>query len=155
RVVHIVVVNPALVAGVVGGIYIDTLDPSLILGQVHHDDYGPIWPISIAPWQVHLCAMRADNEEVRAYADSLYAELQKRGIEVIYDDRNVSAGFMFSDADLLGVPYRVIVSPRNIKQGVVEVSTRDKSLKTTISMETAADEVAKMVLDALQASQNV
>ena len=81
--------------------------------------------------------------------------MQKRGIEVIYDDRNVSAGFMFSDADLLGVPYRVIVSPRNIKQGVVEVSTRDKSLKTTISMETAADEVAKMVLDALQASQNV
>jgi prolyl-tRNA synthetase len=99
--------------------------------------------------------MRADNEEVRAYANSLYAELQKRGIEVIYDDRNVSAGFMFSDADLLGVPYRVIVSPRNIKQGVVEVSTRDKSLKTTISMETAADEVAKMVADALQASQNV
>ena len=99
--------------------------------------------------------MRADNEEVRAYADSLYAELQKRGIEVIYDDRNVSAGFMFSDADLLGVPYRVIVSPRNIKQGVVEVSTRDKSLKTTISMESAADEVAKMVADALKASQNV
>lgn len=99
--------------------------------------------------------MRADNEEVRAYADNLYAELQKRGIEVIYDDRNVSAGFMFSDADLLGVPYRVIVSPRNIKQGVVEVSTRDKSLKTTISMETAADVVAQMVLDALKASQNV
>ena len=123
--------------------------------EVHHDDYGPIWPIAIAPWQVHICAMRADNEEVRAYADSLYAELQKRGIEVIYDDRNVSAGFMFSDADLLGVPYRVIVSPRNIKQGVVEVSTRDKSLKTTIPMETAADEVAKMVLDALKASQNV
>jgi len=118
--------------------------------EVHHDDFGPIWPISIAPWQVHLCAVRADDPTVKAYADKLYEELKSRGIEVIYDDRNVSAGVIFSDADLLGVPYRVIVSPRNMAQNIVEIASRDKSLKTSAPMENAADEIAKIVADALK-----
>jgi prolyl-tRNA synthetase len=71
--------------------------------EAHHDEYGPIWPMSIAPWQVHLCAVRYDDESVKSIADNLYNELMESGIEVIYDDRNVSAGVMFSDADLLGV----------------------------------------------------
>lgn len=94
--------------------------------EAHHDDYGPIWPISIAPWQVHLCAVRADDPAVRACADQLYEDLQGKGIEVIYDDRNISAGVMFSDADLLGVPIRVIVSPRNLRENCCEIVTRDK-----------------------------
>lgn len=105
--------------------------------EAHHDDYGPIWPKSIAPWQVHLCAMRSDDAEVRAYADKLYETLLDEGIEVIYDDRNVSAGVMFADADLLGVPLRVTVSPRNMKQQVVEISTRDKSMKEQVPLEQA------------------
>ena len=109
--------------------------------EAHHDEYGPIWPKSIAPWQVHLCAVRADNEEVRKFADDLYEKLQEMGIEVIYDDRTVSAGVMFSDADLLGIPLRVIVSPRNMKQGVVEVASRDKTLQTQVKMEEAAEQV--------------
>ena len=111
--------------------------------EAHHDEYGPIWPKSIAPWQVHLCAVRADNEEVRKFADDLYEKLQEIGIEVIYDDRTVSAGVMFSDADLLGVPLRVIVSPRNMKQGVIEVVSRDKTLQTQVKMEEAAEQVKK------------
>lgn len=79
--------------------------------EARHDDSGPIWPVSIAPWQVHLCCMRSDNREVREAADKLYDGLQKAGIEVLYDDRNVSAGIMFSDADLLGIPVRLIMSP--------------------------------------------
>ena len=94
--------------------------------EVSHDDHGPIWPMSIAPWQIHLCCVRADDEEVKACADKLYAELKANGVEVIYDDRNVSAGVMFSDADLLGVPLRAIVSPRNLKQNCVEIVRRDK-----------------------------
>ncbi len=96
--------------------------------EAHHDDYGPIWPISIAPWQVHLCCVRSDNAEAHALADKIYDELQARGIEVLYDDRNVSAGVMFSDADLLGVPVRIIVSPRNLKENCCELVTRDKSV---------------------------
>ncbi len=118
--------------------------------EVNHDDYGPIWPISIAPWQVHLCAVRSDDAEVKTYADKLYAELQRRGVEVIYDDRNISAGVMFSDADLLGVPYRAVVSPRNMKGGIVEISSRDKSLKSSASLESAAEEIEKIVTEALR-----
>ncbi|MDE7107466.1 MAG: proline--tRNA ligase, partial [Clostridiales bacterium] len=62
------------------------------IAEAHHDSYGPIWPLSVAPWQVHLCAVRADDPEIKAYADKLYESLQDSGIEVIYDDRNVSAG---------------------------------------------------------------
>lgn len=113
--------------------------------EVHHDEYGPIWPMSIAPWQVHLCAVRVDHSEVRDYADKLYAELQAKGVEVIYDDRSVSAGVMFSDADLLGVPIRVVVSPRNLKQEILEVTSRDKKLSVKVPMQAAVDEIQKLI----------
>lgn len=116
--------------------------------EAHHDEYGPIWPMAVAPWQVHLCAVRADNAEVQAYADKLYEELQSKGAEVIYDDRKVSAGVMFSDADLIGVPLRVIVSPRNMKQNIVEIVSRDKRLSVNASMDSAADEVLGILLEA-------
>ena len=109
--------------------------------EAHHDEYGPIWPKAIAPWQVHLCAVSVDDEEVRAYADKLYEDLQNAGIEVIYDDRSVRAGVMFADADLLGIPLRIIVSPKNMKQGVVEVASRDKTLKTQIPLENVMEEI--------------
>ncbi len=113
--------------------------------EAHHDDYGPIWPMSVAPWQVHLCAVRADHAEVKAYADALYQTLQDNGVEVLYDDRAVRAGVMFSDADLLGVPLRVIVSPRNVEQNIVEVVSRDKRLSCTLDMPCAAEGIQKLL----------
>ena len=118
--------------------------------EAHHDEYGPIWPISIAPWQVHLCAMRADDPVVKEYADNLYETLKKEGIEVIYDDRQVSAGFMFSDADLIGVPVRVVVSPRNMKNSVIELSTRDKSIKESVPTENAVQRIKELVNELLE-----
>lgn len=113
--------------------------------EAHHDDYGPIWPISIAPWQVHLCCLRADDAEAKAYADDLYAKLQKEHIEVIYDDRNVRPGVMFSDADLLGVPIRLIVSPRNMSESVVELSTRDKSVQEKVALDDVMSTVKNLI----------
>ena len=113
--------------------------------EAHHDEHGPIWPISVAPWQVHLCALRSDSAEVKEYANSLYENLQSAGAEVIYDDRQVSAGVMFSDADLLGVPYRVVVSPRNMKKGVVEIVSRDGSFSSELPAESAASEIMKII----------
>lgn len=113
--------------------------------EAHHDEYGPIWPMAVAPWQVHLCAVRSDDAEVKVYADKLYEELQRKGVEVIYDDRKVSAGVMFSDADLLGVPLRVVVSPRNIKQHIVEIVSRDKRFSANAPMETAVEELMKIL----------
>ena len=118
--------------------------------EVHHDDYGPIWPMAIAPWQVHICAVRADDAEVKEKADALYDELQKRGVEVSYDDRAVSAGVMCSDADLLGVPLRVIVSPRNLKDGVIEISARDKSFSEKLAPADVADRVQQKIAEMMQ-----
>lgn len=117
--------------------------------EAHHDDYGPIWPMSVAPWQVALCAVRSDDQDVKAYADKLYKDLQDKGVEVIYDDRNVSAGVMFSDADLIGAPLRIIVSPRNMKNGVVEMSSRDKSYKDSVALDSALDTAVNYVKKAL------
>ncbi|MGN0669103.1 MAG: proline--tRNA ligase [Oscillospiraceae bacterium] len=113
--------------------------------EVCHDDFGPIWPMAIAPWQVHLCAVRSDDEKVKAAADKLYEDLQNAGVEVIYDDRNVRAGVMFSDADLLGVPLRVVVSPRNLDEGVFELTSRDKSISEKIKPETALERVRELI----------
>lgn len=113
--------------------------------EVCHDDFGPIWPMAIAPWQVHLCAVRSDDEKVKAAADKLYEDLQNAGVEVIYDDRNVRAGVMFSDADLLGVPLRVVVSPRNLDEGVFELTSRDKSISEKIKPETALQRVKELI----------
>ncbi|MBP1562974.1 MAG: proline--tRNA ligase [Oscillospiraceae bacterium] len=118
--------------------------------EVCHDDYGPIWPMAIAPWQVHLCAVRSDDEKVKAAADKLYEDLQNAGVEVIYDDRNVRAGVMFSDADLLGVPLRVVVSPRNLDEGVFELTSRDKSISEKIKPETALERVRELIAQMLK-----
>ena len=113
--------------------------------EAHHDDYGPVWPITIAPWQVHLCCLRADDAEAKAFADELYASLQKEHIEVIYDDRNVRPGVMFSDADLLGIPIRLVVSPRNMKESVVELSSRDKSVQDKVALADVVPAVKELI----------
>ncbi len=113
--------------------------------EVCHDDYGPIWPMAIAPWQVHICAVRSDDEKVRTAADKLYEDLQNAGIEVIYDDRNVRAGVMFSDADLIGVPLRIVVSPRNLDEGVFELNSRDKKISEKINPADALERVKELI----------
>lgn len=114
--------------------------------EVKHDDYGPIWPITIAPWQVHLCCLRSDDAACKEYADKLYETLQNKGIEVIYDDRKARPGAMFADADLLGVPVRVVVSPRNLEENAVEISTRDKQIdKQKTPMSDAVEEVERII----------
>ena len=115
--------------------------------EAYHDDFGPIWPISIAPWQVHLCCVRADDAECKAVADKLYKDMQESGIEVIYDDRDVRAGVMFSDADLLGTPLRVVISPRNLGDGVVEITSRDKSINMKVPTADAFETVKKTIAD--------
>lgn len=113
--------------------------------EASHDEYGPIWPMAIAPWQVHLCAVRVDDERVKSAADKLYDDLQAAGVEVIYDDRNVRAGVMFSDADLLGVPLRVVISPKNLDAGVYELSSRDKKLSEKLTPDTAVERLTELI----------
>ncbi|MDR1541237.1 MAG: hypothetical protein LBU32_25225 [Clostridiales bacterium] len=104
--------------------------------------------MSIAPWQVHVCAVRADNPDVKACADEIYCGLQNHGIEVLYDDREVSAGIMFSDADLLGIPLRAIVSPRNMKEGCCEIVTSDKKISIKVPVNNVIAEIQALISDA-------
>lgn len=113
--------------------------------EAHHNEYGPIWPITIAPWEVHICCLRVDDAECKEYADQLYVDLQKKHVEVIYDDRDVRPGAMFSDADLLGVPVRVVVSPRNMKEGNVEIVTRDKRFKFMVEKDQAQEKIFELI----------
>lgn len=112
--------------------------------EAHHDEYGPIWPISIAPWEVQLCCLRKDDQETKDISDRIYKDLQSLGVEVIYDDRDIRPGAMFSDADLIGAPIRIVVSPRNLKESVVEITTRDKTVKEMISVSEAVNYVGKL-----------
>ena len=113
--------------------------------EAKHDDFGPIWPISIAPWEVHICCIRPDDEETKKVADTLYEELKKQRVDVIYDDREgIRGGQMFADADLLGVPIRVVVSPRNLKENKMEVTTRDKVIKEMVDVSDTLDYILKL-----------
>ncbi len=117
--------------------------------EAHRDDYGPIWPISIAPWHVQICSLRADQPEVMEASQALYDSLTAKGIEVLWDERSVSAGVMFSDADLFGVPLRVVVSPKGLKNGTLEIATRDKSMKQILPRDEAEGFIVQYVTDAL------
>lgn len=88
------------------------------------DEKGLVWPESIAPYAVHLVALNTDDDEVRDWADGIYTALQKRGVEVLFDDRNLRPGEKFADSDLLGIPYRIVTSRKGREQGTFEVVTR-------------------------------
>ncbi|MFW6414077.1 MAG: proline--tRNA ligase [Verrucomicrobiota bacterium] len=110
-----------------------------------HDDYGPIWPMSIAPYHVHICAINPKKEEVREAAETLYQQLLEAGIEVLYDDRGEKAGFMFNDADLIGIPLRLIVSPKTIATGQLEFKTRDGNEQQMLSLTEAVDFISERI----------
>ena len=90
-----------------------------------HDEYGPVWPITIAPFQVEIIGLNQNQPEVRQACSDLYDALTAKGVEVLYDDRSEKAGFMFADADLMGIPLRVVISPKTLAQNAVEFKHRD------------------------------
>ena len=117
--------------------------------EYSHDDYGPVWPMSIAPWQVQVCALNPNKPGVAETAEAIAAELEKLGVEVLYDDRGEKAGFMFSDADLLGVPLRVVVSPKTLEAGQVEFKRRNCRDAELLAVADTAKIVAQKVKEEL------
>ncbi len=104
--------------------------------EQNHDEKGINFPIPVAPYQVHLVGLNLSDEAVAAAADKLYAQLWEQGIETLYDDRtDQAAGVKLNDADLIGLPVRLVVSPRNLKNDVVEVKGRKDSESETVSTE--------------------
>lgn len=114
-----------------------------------HDDFGPIWPITIAPWQVEVIYLKHKDPAVKKAADELEAKLSALGLEVLYDDRDMRPGALFAEADLFGLPFRVIVSGKNMANGEVEVKRRDGTLHEKYPLDEAPEIILKLVQDEL------
>ena len=95
-----------------------------ILTEVFADEKGLVWPESVAPFAVHLVSLGKEGDEISKTADTLYDDLTKAGVEVLYDDRDLRAGEKFAESDLLGIPKRVVVGKDAAATGVFEVVTR-------------------------------
>ncbi len=107
------------------------------IAEEHHDEQGLIWPITVAPYTVHLITLsgKSQNDEISLMAEGLYKNLSAAGIEVLFDDRNESPGVKFNDADLIGLPIRLTVSQRAYKNGGVEYKRRDQAERSIIKIE--------------------
>lgn len=106
--------------------------------EQNHDEKGIIWPRAIAPFEVVICPMGYHKSEtVRNTADTLYAALQERGIDVVLDDRDIRPGIMFADWELIGVPLRITIGDRGLKEGIVEVQTRRQEAADRINVNQA------------------
>ncbi|GHV62500.1 proline--tRNA ligase [Spirochaetia bacterium] len=126
------------------GIGLDRTLASVI--EEHHDDTGIIWPLTIAPYHVIIVPIKYEGA-VKTAADDLAAALEKSGVEVLLDDRNERPGVKFNDADLLGIPYRVVVGDKNLSlpQPAVEVKRRSEKENRLVDLSNAAEELAGLV----------
>jgi prolyl-tRNA synthetase len=117
--------------------------------EQNHDEDGIIWPLPLAPFQVLLVALNVQDETVTAAADALYEQLQAAGVEVFYDDRNERPGVKFKDADLIGIPIRVVVGAKSLAEGQIELSTRRTREREMVAKEAAVERVLGLVKSAL------
>lgn len=105
------------------------------------DDNGLIWPEAVAPWKVQICALKDKENKVGALSDAIYQKLTAAKVEVLYDDRDIRAGAMFAEADLLGIPYRIVMSKKTLEDGCVEWSNREGTLKERVALEEVVDRI--------------
>jgi prolyl-tRNA synthetase len=126
------------------GIGVERLLATVI--EANHDDKGIIWPASVAPYQAHLVALNVETPAVHDAAEKLYADLLAAGVEVLYDDREESPGVKFNDADLLGMPLRVTVSPRTLEKDSVELKPRREPETSLVALDAAVAGVRTAVL---------
>ena len=110
-----------------------------------HDEKGIIWPVSVAPYEVVLTVVRADDESTKHAAEKLYQDLLDNGVEVLLDDRDERPGVKFADAELIGIPYRVTVGPRGVADGMVEVTTRRDLNTEEVAMDGVVSWIAEVV----------
>ena len=125
------------------GIGINRIVAGLI--ENNHDKFGIIWPVALAPYEVLLVPMKVDDEASMQLTDRLYDELKAAGVDVLVDDRNARPGVKFKDADLVGIPLRIVIGPRGLKEGKLEVKWRWDADAQMIDIEGAAENVAELV----------
>jgi len=120
--------------------------------ETSHDDRGIIWPFAVAPYEVHVVALPMNDETVRSTAEAFVAALEAKGVEVLFDDRDESAGVKFADADLIGIPFRVTVSKRSLTSKSVELKPRASTEAELVPQNVAADRLVDIVRRAREAA---
>ena len=110
--------------------------------EASHDDDGIIWPESVAPFKVGLINLKTGDKGCDKASEEIYRQLKDRGAEVLYDDREGRAGVKFADMDLIGLPWQVVVGPKGLKDGIVEVKNRATGERQEVIPE---DAVKKLV----------
>ena len=120
------------------------LVPAII--EASHDDAGIIWPVSVAPFEATVINLKAGDTDSDAAADDFYVGLKQAGIDVLYDDRDQPAGAKFATADLIGIPYQLIVGPRGLKSGEVEIKHRATGERETLPLGSAIERLVSLIV---------
>jgi len=115
--------------------------------EQNHDDKGIIWSMSIAPYHIYLCPLHLENPQVATAAENLYAGLEAEGLEVLFDDRQESPGVKFNDADLLGIPIRVTISPRTLETNSAEIKKRSEKESELVPLEGTVARLKELIRD--------
>ncbi len=114
------------------------------VAEVHNDDKGLVWPVSVAPWEVVITLVKLDEETVAA-GEKMYEELQADGIDVLLDDRSERPGVKFNDAELIGIPFRITLGPRGLAEGIAEFQARTDGESTDLDIHEAIAHVVELV----------
>jgi prolyl-tRNA synthetase len=120
------------------------------VAEAHHDERGLVWPITVAPYEVHLISLAGTDDEVATVAERVYGALRTAGIDVLYDDRDDRPGVKFADADLIGIPIRLTVGARSLDRGGIELKRRDREESDIVAEDALIERVIE-VMDALAA----
>ena len=116
------------------------------IAEENCDEKGLVWPMSIAPWHIYLCPIRLDDEKVRAQAERLYKRLTAENFEVLYDDRVASAGIKLTDSELMGIPVRIVISPKTIENGNIEITIRSTGEKFFVTEENLSKKLDEIIV---------
>jgi prolyl-tRNA synthetase len=118
--------------------------------ELHHDDAGVIFPITIAPFQIVVTPLNVKDAELKATADRIYDELNKGGVEVLYDDRDERAGVKLNDADLVGFPFQIRIGPKKLKEGKVEFYDRATRQAEDVAVDEAVKIATQRIIEAVR-----
>ncbi|MEG1535935.1 MAG: proline--tRNA ligase [Clostridia bacterium] len=124
------------------------------IAQESNDERGLVLPMTVAPWQAHICALRLDDENVATKTTQLYNALCEGGVDTLLDDRNIGAGVKFADADLMGMPIRIVVSPKSLADDEIEITLRATKESYRVPFANALAEVKKIIAAEMEKLNN-
>jgi prolyl-tRNA synthetase len=126
------------------GIGVSRLPAAII--EASHDEAGIVWPVPVAPFEVGLINLKAGDRQTDAACGDLYGKLRKAGLSVLYDDTQERAGAKFASMDLIGLPYQLVVGPKGLKSGEVEVKERKSGVRANLSPDAALKRLVEQVV---------